>query len=148
MIAIAWSRSCRRFERLTNDALDRDLTDSELGFVESHRCRCSSCQHREESSAFALNMLRSSAVEPEVDDSYDRRLLRRFHTQTARDGFSYWSPVALGATLAMVGILAALHVALAPDKLPEHGTAASEARRADTGFPAVPDLPSTPKLAP
>lgn len=141
------SGECRLFDRLSSDSLDRELTGPEVDFLENHREACSACRATEEQGALALNMLRQLTLEPETDEAFDRRVIRRVKTQTVREGFRYWSPVAIGATLAMVGVLAVLHVALRPDAIPERGSPAGEARL-DQGFPTVPDLTSTPKLAP
>jgi len=140
--------SCRRFERLTSESFDRDLLTEEADFLRSHRSACSACRREEEQGAIALNMLRQSALDADSDDAFDRRVIRRVKSQTVRDGFRYWSPVALGATLAMVGLLAAMQVALQSDGLPERRSKVGEAKLTGTGFPSVPELSATPKLEP
>ncbi len=142
------SAACRRFERLSSDALDRELCVAELAFLDEHRFACDACRRTEEQGALALNMLRQLTLEPETDEGFDRRVMRRVQTQTVREGFRYWSPVAIGAALAMVGVLAVVQLALRPDSIPERGSPAGEARRLDRVYPAVPELPATPKLAP
>ena len=142
------SAACRRFERLSSDALDRSLSSTESEFLSAHRTVCAACRRSEEQGAQALNMLRQSTVDAVPDDAFDRRVIRRVKTQTVREGFRYWSPVALGATLAMIGVLAAMQVALKSETLPERQGAMGEARRLDQGFPAVPELANTPNLAP
>lgn len=140
--------SCRRFERLTSESFDRELLPDEADFLRSHRLKCSACRCEEEQGALALNMLRQSALDADSDDAFDRRVIRRVKSQTVREGFRYWSPVALGATLAMVGLLAAMQVALQSDSLPERRSKVGEAMRTETGFPTVPELSATPKLEP
>lgn len=141
-------RACRRFESLSSEGLDRTLTGAESQFLEAHREVCEACRQFEEQGALALNMLRQIAIEPECDDNFDRRLIRRARTQTVRDGFRYWSPVAVGATIAMIGVLAVLQVSLRSDSLPERRTEMGEAMRRTSTFPAVPELDETPKLTP
>lgn len=142
------SAACRRFERLSSDALDRSLSSIEAEFLCAHRESCAACRRSEEQGALALNMLRQSTLDADPGDAFDRRVIRRVKTQTVREGFRYWSPVALGATLAMIGLLAAMQLALQSETLPERQGAMGEARRLDQGFPAVPELANTPKLAP
>lgn len=141
------STACRRFERLSSDALDRELSVTEFAFLDEHRFACDECRRTEEQGALALNMLRQLTLEPDADEGFDRRVIRRVQTQTVREGFRYWSPVAIGATLAMIGVLAVLQVALRPDSIPERNSPSGEARL-DRGYPAVPDLAAPPKLAP
>lgn len=148
MILRSRERACRRFESLSEEGLDRSLTSAESQFLDAHRETCENCRRYEEQGALALNMLRQTGFEPEYDDSFDRRLIRRAKAQTVRDGFRYWSPVALGATIAMIGVLAVLQVSLKSDSLPERRSEVGEAMRRTHAFPEVPELVDTPKLTP
>ncbi len=80
----------------------------------------------------------------EPDESFDRRLLRRARVQTAREQVSYWSPAAIGATIALVLVLAAVQIVSKPRGLPESVSPAGEAKLTKTGFPTIPDLNPTP----
>lgn len=88
----------------------------------------------------ALNMLRAAAIPAEPDEAFDRRLIRKVKLQGAREHVSYWSPVAIGATIALVLVLAAVQLVSRPQGLPENKSPAGEARLTDTGLPAIPDL--------
>ncbi len=134
---------CKRFEILASESLDRGLVPAEFRFMSQHREACARCRQSETSRVMALNMLRESAIPAQADDSFDRRLLRRARLQSAREQVSYWSPAAVGATVALVLVLAAVQLVSKPNGLPENNSPAGEARLSSS-LPAVPDLNSTP----
>ncbi len=136
-----WLFGCRKFSYLASEALDRPLTHSEAGFVERHRMACDSCRRTEENQSFALNMLRAAAIDDVPETNFDLRLIRRVKVQTIRESFSFWSPMAIGATVAMVLMLAVLQVVYKPTGIPQRNSPSGEAHR-------VTDSPMIPTFAP
>lgn len=137
---------CGKFRFLSNEALDRSLKPGEQRFMERHRAACSTCHQAELNQHLALNMLRASALTPEPEDSFDRRLVRRVRLQGVRDQFGYWSPTAIGATIATVLVLALLQVVARPGGVPERNNPAGAAMRSDTRLPSIPDLNPDPNV--
>lgn len=135
---------CGRFRFLSNEAIDRALTAHEQRFLDRHRDVCAQCRLVEDNQAMALNMLRATALHAEPADTFDRRVLRRVRLQNVRERFSYWSPAAIGATVAMGLVLAILQIISTPTNLPVRAHPAGEARRT-VSTPMIPDLsPETP----
>lgn len=134
-----FSTGCGKFRILSSDSLDRTLRPSEEAFLIRHRERCESCRTIEANQHLALNMLRSSALLEEPTDGFDRRVLRRARIQAVREGFGYWSPAAVGATIAAVLVLALLQIVGRPGNLRENMSPVGEARRTTTA-PAIPDF--------
>ena len=99
---------CARFRALLNDSQDRDLSSKERSFVQDHRARCEGCRRAQDSLQTSLNMLRSAAIDAAPANNFDKRLIRRLHVQTVKDGFSYWSPALVGCTLAFFAVFTAL----------------------------------------
>ena len=135
---------CKRFDRLSSDALDRALTPSESLFMDSHRSECDLCRRAEATGALALNMLRSSALQAETDDAFDRRVARKVRVQSARDRFAYWSPSAIGALVAAVLVIAVVQLVSSPQKMRENSSPVGEARLMKSYVPAIPDIQSEP----
>jgi len=106
--------SCGRFHRLATERDDRDLTPSELQFMERHGGACEECRQFEAQSRMALNMLRQAALDPEVSCGFDRRVTRRAQLVRAKDGLRYWSPALVGAAIACVCVVATLAVLTRP----------------------------------
>lgn len=134
-----FTSGCGKFRLLSSDSLDRTLRPSEEAFLIRHRERCDSCRAIEANQRLALNMLRSTALLEEPTDGFDRRVLRRARIQSVRDGFGYWSPAAVGATIAAVLVLALLQIVGRPGNLRENSSPVGEARRT-TIAPAIPDF--------
>lgn len=134
-----FTTGCGKFRVLSSDLLDRTLRPSEEAFLMRHRERCESCRTIEANQHLALNMLRSTAIHEEPTDGFDRRVLRRARIQSVREGFGYWSPAAVGATIAAVLVLALLNIVGRPGGLRENTTPVGEARRTTT-VPAIPDF--------
>ena len=109
------SAGCRRFQRLLSEREDRDLLDTEQQFLGMHRASCPECRWLEAVGALSLNMLREAVLEPEIDPSFDQRVLRRVRVAYARGTWSYWSPALIGAGIACAAILSAFQL-LAPSE--------------------------------
>jgi predicted anti-sigma-YlaC factor YlaD len=135
---------CRKFERISSESLDRELSGAESRYLENHRQACSLCRQAESNRALALNMLRSATVQVEPDETFDRRLIRRARLQEAQNRFSYWSPTAIGAVVALVLVLAIVQVVSIPHRIPENVAPEGEARLTSPNLPSVPDLQQNP----
>ena len=105
---------CRRFGRLLNELADREPTAREDAFLQRHRTICSRCRLEERAAAFSLDLLRGASFEAEVEDSFDRRVIRRVRAQSVREGFRYWSPALLGGVVAAGLLLAAVQALTRP----------------------------------
>ena len=120
--------TCKRFQRLVGEARDRTLSPREDAFVQQHRNACAPCRASEYDSGIALNMLRMSALEPEVDIHFDARVLRRLKVQTSRESIRYWSPALLGAAIAGISVLAAMQLISKSVEMPQAGPQIGEAK--------------------
>ncbi len=130
---------CRKFSRLISERADRDLKASEERFLERHRVACSECRRSEVADDCVLNLLRASAMEPEVAPMFDDRVIRRLRVQTVRDSLSYWSPALAGAGIAGIALFVALHLAALPTQLRRSENSGGEAVRFTTPT-KLPDL--------
>ncbi len=97
--------------------------------MERHSIRCPQCRRFESSSSLSLNVLRSAALEPDIAPSFEDRVLRRLRVQSVKEGISYWSPAAVGASIACVAIFATLQIAAAPVDINNANLPDGEARR-------------------
>jgi len=121
---------CRKFSRLISERTDRDLNLREERFLERHRVACSECRRSEVADDCVLNLLRASALEPEVEaPTFDDRILRRLRVQTVRDSLSYWSPAIAGAGIAGIALFVALHLAAMPSQIRRNENPGGEAVR-------------------
>lgn len=136
-------QGCRRFDRLSSEMLDRSLSPRELRFMDGHRGVCPDCRALEASRSLALDLLRSMALDTEVDEAFERRVLRRVKVEMARNRFAYWSPTAFGAAVALALVLATVQLVSRPNELKVNPSPAGEARL-DAVSPAIPDLPRLP----
>ncbi len=121
--------SCRRFLWLVDERDDRDLKPAEEKFLDRHRNACEPCRRSERSSAMALNMLRSAALEPQVAPHFDDRVARMARVQAVRDGMVYWTPALMGAGAACLALIAALQMIARPADLKPLSLPRAEARR-------------------
>ena len=128
---------CRRFSRLSNEAIDRDLCEREETFLEKHRTVCASCAATQTQSSFALNMLRASAIDVDISPSFDDRLLRKLRVRTTRESLRYWSPAVAGAFIAGLAVVAAMQMITRSAQLPHVGVPGGEARRIQLVSPAL-----------
>ena len=129
------SLACRRFGKILNELADRQPTAREDAFVVRHRDSCDACRREERAAAFSLDLLRNAAFDPEVQDSFDRRVLRRAHVQRVQEGFRYWSPAFMGGLVAACLLLAAVQALTKP--IAPGTTAPMEANRGADGSLAL-----------
>ena len=108
------SLACRRFGRLLSELADREPTLRETSFLDLHRDCCTECRKQERAASYSLDMLRDCAFSTEVEDSFDRRVIRRARVQSVRDGFRYWSPAFTGGLVAAALLLTAVQVLTRP----------------------------------
>ena len=126
---------CRRFARLLNEQEDRELSARDEAFLEEHRSKCASCRSQEEQAFQSLNLLRSAVLEPDVSDSFNGRVLRRYRSRQTAEGLRYWSPALVGAALAGVAALAVLQVVTRGNHLPQVRVPGAESRRYEAAPP-------------
>ena len=101
---------CGKFRRLVSEREDRLLVAREIAYLEEHRKVCASCSLLEAKSYSALNMLRMSTYDIEVDPGFNERVLRRLHVQSGRETVRYWSPALAGAAVACIAVFASLQL--------------------------------------
>lgn len=131
---------CRHFGRLLNELADREPTPREASFLDRHRAACAPCRREEQAAALSLDLLRGCAFDAQVEDSFDRRVLRRARVQRVQDGFRYWSPAFGGALVASILLLAALQALTRP--IAPGATAPLETSRGVKTSLALKDLPT------
>jgi len=137
-------RACGRFQRLSLEAHDRELSLREEAFLVTHRHACAACRLAETQGALALSMLRMAAIEPEAAPQFEERVLRRYRIQTVQQSLGFWSPAIIGACVAGVLVLAALQIVSNSARLPALRSPGAEAHRTVDRAPAFPDLAATP----
>ena len=120
---------CRKFQRLTVDQQDRELTARESEFMDRHRQVCPACQQSEQHFAAGLNMLRAAALDPEAPSSFEDRVIRRLKLNKARESLGYWAPAFAGAAIACLTIVAALQMITRASDLPQFSMPRGEAMR-------------------
>lgn len=138
------ARSCQRYEQLTLEARDRNLTAEEEQFVADHRSACSMCADRLLDSTKGLDLLASLDMPVEDSLSDERRIVRLVKLDTARRSWSVLSPAIIGLGIGLVLMLGTLQLLAAP----EHSRTVvpfGEARRIQDRLPELPEvLPTTP----
>lgn len=138
---------CGKFGWLASESEDRELTPRETVFMERHRRVCAQCAKQEEATALALNMLRESSLESEdLNQAFDRRLLRRVRLQSLQLGLQNWSPALLGGVIAAVALVSALQILSRTDRLPIFRTGNADARRIELSFPEFPHIPIAERI--
>jgi hypothetical protein len=134
-------RDCERFQTLFEEKNDRALSEADLAFMVAHRFSCEPCAENELAAEDAMNVLRTSMIEPETESNFDRRLLRRLKAQTVKEGFNYWTPALVGAALACLSLFAALSLLSRSNMLPTITPVGQASRRFET-----PDIRTTLEL--
>lgn len=129
---------CKRFRRLCDESLDRELASTEESFLSEHAVQCAPCLDYQNSNQliFALRGLDLGAT---VSDSFDRRVMRRLALQNIQESLRFWSPALLGAAIAGIAFLAAIQSVVQPRQMPAFAPGASEARKSPAG--SLPDFP-------
>ncbi|MFQ3587385.1 MAG: hypothetical protein SNJ74_12725 [Fimbriimonadaceae bacterium] len=115
--------SCRRFDHIVSESLDRPLLEREQIFLDRHRAVCATCAKLESQKRMALNMLRMAALDPGLEPappaSFEERVIRRWRVESIRSGLTYWTPAIVGAAASIVAVLAAIQILAQSPQLPE-----------------------------
>ncbi|MEA2554533.1 MAG: hypothetical protein QOJ65_2709 [Fimbriimonadaceae bacterium] len=101
---------CGKFKWLSIERFDRSLTPKEDGFYRKHREVCFTCMRYEQQGLNAMNMLNSAALEPEISENFDERVLRNLRVSRRPVSLAYWSPAFAGAAVAVLALVAALQL--------------------------------------
>lgn len=101
---------CGKFQYLSIEKFDRQLTPKEDSFYRKHREVCFSCLRHEQQGLNAMNLLNSAAIEPEISEDFDANVLAGYRKSRKRVAITYWSPVFAGAALACLALLATLQL--------------------------------------
>jgi hypothetical protein len=101
---------CSKFKKLVSEELDRELSREEQAFVQEHRFTCADCSEFQAQSSLALNFLRASAIDVDVNQTFDDRVIRKLRVQGTRESIQYWSPAVAGAFIAGLAVVAALQI--------------------------------------
>lgn len=145
--------SCRRFDRIVSESLDRPLLAKEEAFLDRHREVCSACANLESQKRMALNMLRMAALDPGLEPappaSFEERVIRRWRVESIRSGLTYWTPAIVGAAASIVAVLAAIQILAQSPQLPEFhrpeaGAKLERPARNGANFPTIPAFESRP----
>jgi hypothetical protein len=130
---------CKKFQKLSYDLRDRELTPKELGFLQKHETTCQECGKSMELASMALDMLKTQALEPELCPNFESKVIRQYRIELKRTSLRYWSPAVVGAAVAGLVVLAAMQMIAQSSQLPSFKVPAGEARLSK---PAIPDLNS------
>lgn len=131
---------CGKFQWLSSESEDRELTDHEIAFIERHKKVCRECARKEDQRVMALNMLRNAAFSVDVPTRFNEKVLRRHRVESVRAGLAYWSPALVGGAIAFVAMLAAMQLIASPSNLPTFRSAGAESHRARLEAPVIPTL--------
>ncbi len=101
-----------RVAKLMHERRDRELSfDEQSFFIEAIKENSDLFPQVQESSR-CLNLLQAAAIETEVDDSFDERVLRLARLERGRTGIRYWAPALVGCAVACLVLLSALQMVL------------------------------------
>ncbi len=126
--------ACSKFQRLSLQARDRSLTESESCFVGAHRKSCVACLATERETVCALDLLTSTRYEVVVDDAFNARVLRMVKVTSGKDSWAYWSPAVVGAAIACVALIASLQLISKTSDSHRVDVSVSEAHRVKTTY--------------
>ena len=101
---------CGKFRFLAIEKFDRDLTPREADFYRKHKEVCYECLRYEQTGTNAMNLLSSAAMEPEISENFDQRVLNLWRKQKKVIAFQYWSPLLAGAAVAGLALIATLQL--------------------------------------
>jgi anti-sigma factor RsiW len=116
------------------------LSPRDQEFFDRHLNACERCRAEARLSAASLDLLRSAALEVEVTDSFEDRLVRLARNRAAAESLRYWSPALIGAALAGIAMLAALQIVTRGSSLPPVNVPGAETRRYERPNPYAPPL--------
>ncbi|MCW5937923.1 MAG: hypothetical protein KIT11_11530 [Fimbriimonadaceae bacterium] len=98
---------------------------------------------RDEKLEGLFEVLRENALDPDVGEQFDRRVLREWRLRSATKTIRFWTPALMGAAVAAMAVLAVLQLLLASPDVPRAELHGQEARRSEpVAIPTMLD-PST-----
>lgn len=99
---------CYLFGKLVREMRDRSLDHSEQEFLERHRCKCTSCRQREESTSCSLDALTGATLEIAPPSSH-HELIHQVEGQSGspRDA-SLWATAIATASFGTYVVLGAI----------------------------------------
>lgn len=131
---------CKSCRRLRSIAEDGRASARQVRLIEQHEAVCQPCRESAADTADAMAVLRSAAVEPSLDESFESRVLRTWRAERRSRTISYWTPAVFGAVVAGAAILAVLQILLSS---PVGDPADMTGREAQLGQPDIPDYGET-----
>jgi len=105
---------CGKFKWLAIERFDRQLNPKEDGFYRKHREVCFTCMRYEQQGTNAMNLLNAAAIEPEISEDFDDKVLRVLRQPKKRFALGNWSPVLAGAAVAGLALLATFEIMSQP----------------------------------
>lgn len=105
--------SCTKYRRLKMLAGDGRASERELRFIHKHESSCQRCTAEHASVAEAMAAIRSTAIEPDRDLSFESRIIRQVRVERKATSVSYWLPAIAGAVVTSAALLAILQIMLA-----------------------------------
>ena len=132
------SRTTRdQISALMHERRDRDLTYDEQSYFIDALKENSDLFPQVQESARCLNLLQAAALEPELDNSFDERVIRLARLEKGRAGLKYWAPALVGCAVACLVLLSALQMVLrtaATDTNPYAGSESRLMKRAEASL--------------
>jgi anti-sigma factor RsiW len=104
---------CDRYRRLKLLSEDGRTTPKQEAFLAKHEQSCEMCTAEHALTLQALEFLKTSAIEPEPDPTFESRFIRRWRVERRARTVSYWLPAVVGAVVASVALLAVLQILFA-----------------------------------
>ncbi len=101
---------CGKFRYLAIERFDRELRPNENEFYRKHREVCFACMRYEQQGVNAMNLLSAAAIEPEISENFDEKVLRQLRRPRHKVAISYWSPILAGAAVAGLAVIASLQL--------------------------------------
>jgi len=101
---------CGKFRYLAIERFDRELRPKENEFYRKHREVCFACMRYEQQGFNAMNLLSAAAIEPEISENFDEKVLRQLRRPRRQVAVSYWSPILAGAAVAGLAVVASMQL--------------------------------------
>lgn len=117
----------KRFWRLVREKDERDLSVSELQFLDEHRNQSVEDSSLEVAENHALDALRAERMEPKISSDFNARVLREYRVQKSEKSTSRVQPILIAAGITAIAFFAILE-ALSGSWIDNSAWKASEAR--------------------
>lgn len=98
--------------RIANHVRDGIASEAEITLFQQFAETDAEFLAREAETDAAMAFLRDSAVEPQVSDDFDGRLIRAWRMESRKRTVAYWSPVIAGGLVAAACLLTVLQLLL------------------------------------